>query len=501
MERTIKIFDTTLRDGEQSPGCSMNLHEKIEMAKQLERLRVDTIEAGFPVSSPEDFTAVKTISETIKNCSVAGLARSIKSDIETAYNAVKASQNPIIHIFLATSDVHMRYKLKMTPDEVLQRTIESIAYAKTLCNNIEFSAEDASRSDREFLAKVFSAAINAGATTINIPDTVGYAVPSEMFDLVTYIKNNTANIDKAAISVHCHNDLGMATSNALAAVKAGATQIECTINGIGERAGNSSLEEVVMALRTRGDIYGCETNIATKQIYRTSKLLSTITGVPVAPTKPIVGANAFVHESGIHQHGVLCEKSTYEIMSPETVGVLQNSMILGKHSGRHAFEDRIEEMGYKISPKKLDKAFEKFKILADKKKMVTDKDIEALIGMGEVEIPQYVQLSSYVVSSGSNISASASVKIIKDDVEIEKVAMGEGAIDAAFKAIDKVANIRLELVSYSIQSVTEGEDALGEVIVKLERNGQPVTGRGISTDIIEASLKAYVNGINKAMML
>lgn len=501
MERTIKIFDTTLRDGEQSPGCSMNLHEKIEMAKQLERLRVDTIEAGFPVSSPEDFTAVKTIAETIKNCSVAGLARSIKSDIETAYNAVKASQNPIIHIFLATSDVHMRYKLKMTPDEVLQRTVESIAYAKTLCNNIEFSAEDASRSDREFLAKVFSAAINAGATTINIPDTVGYAVPSEMFDLVTYIKNNTANIDKAAISVHCHNDLGMATSNALAAVKAGATQIECTVNGIGERAGNSSLEEVVMALRTRGDIYGCETNIATKQIYRTSKLLSTITGVPVAPTKPIVGANAFVHESGIHQHGVLCEKSTYEIMSPETVGVLQNSMILGKHSGRHAFEDRIEEMGYKISPKKLDKAFEKFKILADKKKMVTDKDIEALIGMGEVEIPQYVQLSSYVVSSGSNINASASVKIIKDDVEIEKVAMGEGPIDAAFKAIDKVANIKLELVSYSIQSVTEGEDALGEVIVKLERNGQPVTGRGISTDIIEASLKAYVNGINKAMML
>ena len=497
MANQIKVFDTTLRDGEQSPGCSMNLQEKIEMAKQIERLGVDVIEAGFAIASPEDFESVRTIAETIKNCTVASLSRAVKGDIDRAYDAVKSAVKPRIHTFLATSDIHMQYKLKMTPNEVIARTSEMVAYAKSLCDDVEFSAEDASRSNREFLVEVFNAAIKSGATVLNIPDTVGYATPEEMYELVSYIKNHIITPEKVDLSVHCHDDLGLAVATTLASIRAGATQVECTVNGIGERAGNASLEEVVMNLHTRQDVYNGYTNVNTKQIYRASKLLSTITGVPIAPNKSIIGANAFAHESGIHQHGVLNNPTTYEIMSPESIGIPQNKMVLGKHSGKHAFEDRLITLGYSLSPEEIANAFTKFKELADKKKTVNDKDIEALIGNSHIEIPQNISYVSYQVQTGNTISATAAVKISIDGVEKESSAMGGGPIDACFKAIEGMVDSKFILDSYTIQSVTEGEDALGEVTVKMKHGDTMITGRGLSTDIIEASIKAYLNALNK----
>lgn len=499
MATQIKVFDTTLRDGEQSPGCSMNLQEKLEMAKQLERLGVDIIEAGFAIASPEDFESVRSIAETVKNCTIASLSRAVKGDIERAYDAVKVAAKPRIHTFIATSDIHMQYKLKMSPNEVIARTAEMVSYAKSLCDDVEFSAEDASRSNREFLVKVLNTAIESGATVLNIPDTVGYATPDEMYDLIYYIKNHIITPDKVDISVHCHNDLGLGVACTLASVKAGATQIECTVNGIGERAGNASLEELVMNLNTRSDLYnGCYTNVNAKQIYRSSKLLSTITGVPIPPNKPIIGANAFAHESGIHQHGVLNNPTTYEIMSPDTIGIPQNKMVLGKHSGKHAFEDRLITLGYNLTPEEIASAFAKFKELADKKKTVSDKDIEALVGNANIEVPQNISYVNYHVQTGNTISAIAAVKLCIDGVEKESSAMGGGPIDACFKAIDSLVDSRLTLDNYTIQSVTEGEDALGEVIVKMKRDGESnITGRGLSTDIIEASIKAYINALNK----
>ncbi len=498
MATQIKVFDTTLRDGEQSPGCSMNLQEKIEMAKQLERLGVDVIEAGFAVASPEDFESVRTIAETVKNCTVASLARAVKGDIERAYEAVKVAAKPRIHTFIATSDIHMQYKLKMTPDEVVDRVTEMVSYAKSLCEDVEFSAEDASRSNREFLVRVFNAAITSGATVLNIPDTVGYATPDEMYELVSYIKSHIITPEKVDLSVHCHNDLGLGVACTLASIKAGATQVECTVNGIGERAGNASLEEIVMNLHTRSDLYNSYTNIDTKQIYRSSKLLSTITGVPIPPNKPIIGANAFAHESGIHQHGVLNNPTTYEIMSPESIGIPQNKMVLGKHSGKHAFEDRLVTLGYTLTPEEIAEAFTRFKELADKKKTVTDRDIEALVGNAHIDVPQSIIYLNYHVQTGNTISAVAAVKLSIDGEEKESSAMGGGPIDACFKAIDSLADSRLTLDNYTIQSVTEGEDALGEVIVKMKRDdGSIVTGRGLSTDIIEASIKAYLSALNK----
>ncbi len=499
MATQIKVFDTTLRDGEQSPGCSMNLQEKLEMAKQLERLGVDIIEAGFAIASPEDFESVRSIAETVKGCTIASLSRALKGDIERAYDAVRVAAKPRIHTFIATSDIHMQYKLKMSPNEVISRTAEMVSYAKSLCDDVEFSAEDASRSDREFLVKVLNTAIESGATVLNIPDTVGYATPDEMYDLIYYIKNHIITPDKVDISVHCHNDLGLGVACTLASVKAGATQIECTVNGIGERAGNASLEELVMNLNTRSDLYnGCYTNVNAKQIYRSSKLLSTITGVPIPPNKPIIGANAFAHESGIHQHGVLNNPTTYEIMSPDTIGIPQNKMVLGKHSGKHAFEDRLVTLGYNLTPEEITSAFAKFKELADKKKTVSDKDIEALVGNANIEVPQNISYVNYHVQTGNTISAIAAVKLCIDGVEKESSAMGGGPIDACFKAIDSLVDSRLTLDSYTIQSVTEGEDALGEVIVKMKRDGESnITGRGLSTDIIEASIKAYINALNK----
>ncbi|MDY4192488.1 MAG: 2-isopropylmalate synthase [Oscillospiraceae bacterium] len=496
----IKIFDTTLRDGEQSPGFSMNIHEKTEFARQLERLGVDVIEAGFPVASPEDFASVKEIASAVREARVAGLARCAEKDIRRAWEALQDAVHPVIHVFIATSDIHMEYKLNMTREQVLQKIRDSVTLAKSLGAEVEFSAEDASRSDREFLLQAFDAAVECGASTINIPDTVGYALPQEMKELVALVRGHFPD-PSITISVHCHDDLGLSVANSVASVLGGATQVECTVNGIGERAGNAALEEVVMALVTRGQDTGADCGIHTRQIYRTSRLLSTITGVPVPPNKAVVGVNAFAHESGIHQHGVMKNRLTYEIMSPESVGIYQNKMILGKHSGRHAFEERLDELGYKVSAKDLDAAFEKFKVLADRKKVITDRDIEALVDSGSYQLEETYQLDSFVVNSGTVISATAVVKLKSPDGEKEHVARGTGPIDAAFKAIDRIVKKGYPLENYTIQSVTEGEDALGEVVVRLNKDGESITGRGLSTDIIEASIRAYLNAVNKAIMM
>jgi len=497
MPSRIKIFDTTLRDGEQSPGCSMNLQEKLEVAAQLEKLNVDVIEAGFAIASPGDFESVSEIAKVVKNAVVASLCRAVEQDIDRAYEAVKHAVHPRIHTFLATSPIHMKYKLKMSEDEVLERTARAVAYAKKYCNDVEFSAEDASRSDKEFLAKVFSAAIANGATVINVPDTVGYSSPEEMAAYISYVKNHVAGIEKAEISVHCHNDLGLAVSNTLASIKAGATQAECTINGIGERAGNTSLEEVVMNLRTRKDYYNADCGIDTRQIYRSSKLIQTITGVPVAPSKAIVGDNAFAHEAGIHQHGVMAERSTYEIMSPQDIGIPQNKMVLGKHSGRHAFVDRLAELGYSLNQQEIDEAFARFKVLADKKKVISDGDLDALVAMKFEPANQHYKLDNFVVNSGSKITATAMISLQVDDKIIVKASDGDGPVDAAYKAIDSIIGKEIRLDDYSIRAATEGEDALGEVIVKLSQGDKKTVGRAISTDIIEASILAYLNGVNK----
>ena len=500
MNRVIQIFDTTLRDGEQAPGFSMNIAEKLEMAKQLEILGVDIIEAGFAISSNEDFEAVKVIAETLKKASVCSLSRLVKKDIESSFEAVKDAARGRIHAFIATSDIHMKYKLKMTKDEVLAAVKENIRYAANLCQDIQFSAEDAIRSDPAFLAEVFSVAIESGASVINMPDTVGYTTPSEISQLVTYLKNHVRGIENAVLAVHCHNDLGMAVSNTLAGVAAGATQVECTVSGIGERAGNAALEEIVMALHTRKDYFGIDTKINTRQIYRACKLLSTITGVPIHPNKPIVGANAFAHESGIHQHGVMSEQTTYEIMTPESVGVYRSNMVLGKHSGKHAFAERLKELGYHLSPEEISKLFVDFKELTNKKRTISDQDLEALVGFEQIREYEIFSLESYSVQTGTNFSATSAVKLSQNGEIFEDASLGDGPIDAAFQAINRITQAGATLINYAIQSVSEGEDALGEVVVKLEdANGVSVTGRGLSTDIIEASIKAYLNGVNKLL--
>lgn len=501
MGRTIRIFDTTLRDGEQSPGCSMNLNEKIEVARELEALKVDIIEAGFAIASPGDAAAIAAIADTVKDSTICSLARCVEKDIDAAWNAIRNANSSRIHVFLATSPLHMQYKLKMTQDEVIESIAHNVAYAKKYCPDIEFSAEDATRSDPDFLCRALSAAIKAGATTVNIPDTVGYMIPEEYASRIRYIREHTEGIENVIMSCHMHNDLGMAVANSLAGVDAGIGQIECTINGIGERAGNASMEECVMALRTRKDIFGVDCNVETTQIYRASRMIQTITGVPVAPTKPIVGANAFAHESGIHQHGVLANKETYEIMTPESVGIPKNAIVLGKHSGRHAFEDRLRELGYTLDKEKLDKAFEKFKALADKKKVIKDRDLEALIGAVPVSGAERYTLVNFVINSGNAITSTAVIKVKKGDETFERVAASDGPINAAYRAINKIVGRDIELDDYSLKSMTDGEDAQAEAIVKITMDGgELVTGRGVSTDIVEASIKAYINGINKYFM-
>ncbi len=499
--KRIRIFDTTLRDGEQSPGCSMNLTEKIEMARQLEKLGVDVIEAGFAIASPMDHKSVQTIAAAVSNCTVASLARCTKGDIDAAWDAVKEAKHPRIHVFLATSDIHMEYKLKMTREQVLERISSMVAYAKSFCDDIEFSAEDASRSDRAFLAQCYTNAVAAGATTLNVPDTVGYSTPQEMAELITYLKEHVEGIENTDISVHCHDDLGMAVANTLACIKAGATQVECTVNGIGERAGNASLEEMVMALHTRRDFYEAETGINTRQIYNSSKLLSNITGVPIPPSKAIVGANAFAHESGIHQHGVISNAQTYEIMKSTDVGIPQNTMVLGKHSGKHALREKLASMGYELDDQEMENVFARFKDLADKKKNITGSDIEALVLHRRNAFIGTCKLLGHVVNTGHGVPNTSYIKLQRGDEVLEDVAIGTGPLDASFQAINRMLGMEdIRLESFSLNAVTDGEDAVGEAVVKLEdKNGATYTGTGLSTDIIESSIRAYVNGINKMM--
>ena len=500
MDQRIKIFDTTLRDGEQAPGCSMDLSEKLEVARQLERLKVDIIEAGFAISSPGDFESVSKIAETVKDCTVASLSRALEKDIDAAYEAVKHAESPLIHTFISTSPVHMHYKLKMTPEQVLERTKAMVAYAAAKCPAVEFSAEDATRSDPDFLVRIFDAAIASGATVINVPDTVGYTTPEEMAELISYLKEHVKDVDRATISVHCHNDLGMAVANSLAAVGTGATQIECAVNGLGERAGNAALEEVVMALNTRRDHLKASCRIDTTQIYRTSRLVYGIIGVAAPINKAIVGANAFAHESGIHQHGVMAERTTYEIMAPESIGLSKNKMILGKHSGRHAFEERLGELGYTLSPEEVNKYFEEFKQLCDKKKEVNDRDIEAIISSKISGSGGLYSLKRFDVFSSNISRANCVVQLERDGEILEDVALGDGPIDAAYNAIDKMVDSPAHsLEDYGIHSISEGKDALGEVIVKLKVGKKTITGRGLSTDIMEASILAYLNGVNKLL--
>ncbi len=501
MSTRIKIFDTTLRDGEQTPGVSLNIQEKLEIARQLARLGVDVIEAGFAISSPGDFLAVKTVAENVKGATIASLSRAVEKDIDKAWEAVCKAESPCIHTFIATSDIHMKYKLKMTEDQVLERAGRMVRYAKKYCSDVEFSAEDASRTRTEFLYRVLEEVIKAGATVVNIPDTVGYSSPEEFGQLIKGIKENVRGIDKTDISVHCHNDLGLAVANSLAAVMNGATQVECTVNGMGERAGNASMEELVMNIQTRKDYYGqLLHNIDTKQIYRTSKLVSSLTGVALQPNKAIVGANAFAHESGIHQHGMMAERTTYEIMTPESIGLSQNRMILGKLSGRHAFEERLKEMGYNhLSSEEIGRAFEKFKELADKKKTVLDRDIEALVGEKVSEVEEVYKLDSFQINSGNKIIATATVSMFKNGEPVTEAATGDGPVNAAFKAIERSVGFEVQLQDYSLKGVTEGTDALGEATVRIIKDNRIYVGRGVSTDVIEASVKAYINAINRVM--
>ena len=497
MSERVIIFDTTLRDGEQSPGASMNAGEKLRLATQLEKLGVDVLEAGFPVASPGDFAAVSDIAGKLKRTEVAALARTSKEDIDRAWGAIKHAVKPRIHTFIATSDLHMHYKLNMTKEEVLKTAVEAVKYAASFTDNVEFSAEDASRSDRDFLCKVFEAAIEAGATTINIPDTVGYAIPEEFAELTKYVIAHTPNIGKAVVSVHCHNDLGLATANTIAAVASGARQAEVTMNGIGERAGNTSLEEFVMAMHTRPNYLPLSSNINTELIYPTSRLVTMITGIIVQPNKAIVGANAFAHEAGIHQDGVLKNPMTYEIMKPETVGLSASKLVLGKHSGRHALRSRLKELGYDLSDEELKLVFKKFKELADKKKHVVDEDLEVIVTEGILRTTDTFRLEYLHVTCGTTVIPTATVKLAIKDRSAQGAGYGNGPIDAAFDSIAKLTGTESELLRFSVSALTGGTDAQGEVTVRLKENGLIALGRGADPDIITASAKAYINGLNR----
>ena len=496
MEKVI-IFDTTLRDGEQSPGYSMNITEKLRVARQLEKLGVDIIEAGFPVASEGDFQAVREIARTIRKCQVAGLARAGDMDIDIAWEAIKEAENPRIHTFISTSDIHLKYQLRKTREEVLEMAIRAVKRAKGYTPNVEFSAMDATRSDREYLATVIEAAIHAGATTVNIPDTVGYAIPLEFGKLIKYLKEKVKNSDRAVFSIHCHNDLGLAVANSLAAVLNGARQVECTINGIGERAGNASMEEIVMIMRTRKDSLNLDTGVVSEMIYPSSRLLTMITGVAVQPNKAIVGANAFAHESGIHQDGLLKEKITYEIMTPQSIGMTKSTLVMGKHSGRHAFRDRLKELGYDLSEKDLNQAFKHFKELADKKKEIYDEDIEALVAEVVLRAPDKYKLLHVNVVSGDVTIPTATLQMEIEGQVVKDVGHGDGPVDAVFKTVAKITGTKSKLVKYSVNSITGGTDAQGEVTVRLEEDGNVVVGQGAHTDIIMASVLAYINALNR----
>jgi len=497
MTGKIIIFDTTLRDGEQSPGYSMNIAEKMYLASQLEKLRIDVLEAGFPSSSEGDFEAVQMIAKKLRNVEVAALARTSQKDIDTAWGAIKEAAHPRLHIFIATSDIHLQHKLQLNRDQVVAKAVEAVAYAKQFTDNIEFSAEDGSRTDRNFVCRIFEAVISAGATTVNLPDTVGYAIPSEFADLIAYIKANTPNIGKAILSVHCHDDLGLATANTLASIGAGAQQVEVTVNGIGERAGNTSLEEVVMAIHARRNYLNCFTEINTKEIYPSSHLLAMITGIPVQPNKAIVGANAFAHEAGIHQDGVLKNKTTYEIMEPAEIGLKANRLVIGKHSGRHAFKDRLRRFGYDFSDSEIDNLFQRFKELADKRKEIVDEDLEVLIAEEILRVPDTYKLQYLNVTSGTATIPTATVQLEIGKRIQQDSGFGIGPIDATFNTIAKMTGTQSKLLHFSIDSLTGGTDAQGSVTVRLEEDGVQTLGKGNDPDIIVSSAKAYINGLNR----
>ncbi len=493
------IFDTTLRDGEQAPGASMSQREKLEIALALEDLGVDIIEAGFPVISEGDFQSVRAVARQVKEAVVCGLARSIQKDIDAAVEALADARRKRIHVFLATSKIHRQHKLKKDREEILRMAVDAVKYARNKVDDVEFSPEDASRTEKDFLYAILEAVIDAGATTVNIPDTVGYSVPQEYGRLIADIRTHVPNIDKAVISVHCHDDLGVATANSLAAVGNGARQVECTINGVGERAGNASMEEIVMALRTRKDVYGVQTGIRTRKICRVSRMVSKATGFLVPPNKAVVGHNAFRHEAGIHQDGVLKEPSTYEIMRPEDVGFIGTGLVLGKHSGRHAFKERLEQLGVSLGREDLDKAFERFKNVADKKKEVFDEDILAIV---EDEVKVFHPVWSLVMltaRTGTNIPPEIRIALSKEGRTYEAASSGDGPVDACYRAIDQITGVPGRLIDYAIQSVTQGKDAMGEVTLLVRFQDKKVVAHGTSTDILEASVKAYLNALNKVL--
>jgi 2-isopropylmalate synthase len=499
----IIIFDTTLRDGEQAPGFSMNVMEKLEMARQLARLQVDVIEAGFPISSDEDFEAVREVAKTVGQLegapAICGLSRVGLADIDRCWEAVRYARKPRIHTFVATSDIHLKYKLRKSRAEILRAAVEAVRHARAYCGDVEFSPEDASRSDFDYMCEVLEAVIEAGAGTINIPDTVGYAVPREWGERIARIRERVRNSHRAVLSVHCHNDLGQAVANSLTAIQHGARQIECTINGIGERAGNASLEEIVMAIRTRKDFFGVETGVRTEEIYRTSKLLSHITGVHVQPNKAIVGENAFAHEAGIHQDGVLKERLTYEIMRPEDIGRAANKLVLGKHSGRHAFKSRLADLGLDLSAADLDRAFKRFKDLADKKKEIYDEDLLAIVKDEMTQIPETYELAYLHFVSGTGLIPSATVRLLREGQPFQDSGTGDGPVEAVYSAIDAITGVKGRLLDYNLRAVTQGRDAIGEVSVKVDFDGTVMVGKGSSTDVIEASARAYLNAVNRLM--
>ncbi len=497
MSRSIKIFDTTLRDGEQCPGASMNRSEKLSVARMLSRLNVDIIEAGFPVASEDDFEGVKLIAQEVKGPVIAALARAKEKDIDAAWEAIRFAERGRIHTFLATSEIHMRHKLRMTREEVLQSAVAAVQYAKRYTEDVEFSPEDATRSDYDFLCRVIEAVINAGATTVNIPDTVGYAVPTEFGELIRFIRNRVPNIDRAVISVHCHNDLGLATANSLAAISEGAGQVECTVNGIGERAGNASMEEIVMTLRVRKNFFDAETRVHPEEITKASRLVSGITGLVVQPNKAIVGTNAFAHESGIHQDGLLKDKRTYEIMTPLSVGLTEHKMVLGKHSGRHAFRAKLEEMGFSLKEEEIDATFEQFKKVADQKKEVFEEDLEAIVAERVYRIPERYLLKSLHVQSGTQQQPVATIELEIDGQLHKAVGSGDGPVDAIYRTILAMTKTEGRLLQYAVKAITGGTDALGEVTVQYEVAERVYFGHGADTDIIIASAKAYLNALNK----
>ena len=495
--RMIRIFDTTLRDGEQSPGASMNVQEKLTVAKQLARLGVDVIEAGFAFRSPGDFEAIKTIGNEVSGPVICSLARAREQDIQTAWEALKDAPKRRIHTFHSTSDIHLKHQFRVSREEALKRSVEMVKLARSLVEDVEFSPMDATRTDISYLCEVVEAVIEAGAATVNIPDTVGYSIPIEFGAMIKTIHERVKNIKKAVIAVHCHNDLGLATANSLAAVLNGAGQIECTINGIGERAGNCSMEEVVMALRTRRDLFNADTKINTEEIMRSSRIVTKITGISVQPNKAIVGANAFAHESGIHQDGLLKEKSTYEIIRPESIGLHSTKFVLGKHSGRHAFKTRLKELGYVLADEELNRTFERFKKLADQKKDIFDEDIEALISEDVTKVPEVYSLVDLHIISGINQKPTAAMRLRVGEDITDRIEHGDGPVDATYKAISAITNTKSKLLKFEVKGITGGTDALGEVVVSLEEDDRTARGHGADTDIIVAAAKAYINALNK----